>query len=115
MNDVIFAMQHANRVSLQVCSALKKSYRDRLREGNSNLHFTYLKGDKAVIEDRLKQRKGHFFKPQRRVYQFSILEEPSEQQADVLAIDINQLLDGVVADTVSALRPVNRRPFASTV
>ncbi|CAI1085150.1 gluconokinase [Serratia entomophila] len=109
LNDAIFAMQRTNGVSLLVCSALKKSYRDRLREGNSNLHFIYLKGNKAVIEDRLKQRKGHFFKPQMLVSQFATLEEPGEQEADVQAIDINQPLDGVVADTVAYIQRVAAR------
>ncbi len=87
----------------------EKSYRDRLREGNSNLHFLYLKGDKAVIEERLKQRKGHFFKPQMLVSQFATLEEPGEQEPDVQAIDINQPLDGVVADTLAYIRRVTAR------
>ncbi|MDR2290832.1 MAG: gluconokinase, partial [Serratia marcescens] len=88
LNDAIFAMQRTNDVSLLVCSALKKSYRDRLRDGNLNLHFLYLKGDQSVIEERLKQRKGHFFKPQMLISQFATLEEPGEQEPDVQAIDI---------------------------
>lgn len=37
LNDAAFAMQRTNKVSLIVCSALKKHYRDLLREGNPNL------------------------------------------------------------------------------
>lgn len=96
-------------MSLLVCSALKKRYRDRLREGNSNVHFIYLKGDKAVIEARLKQRKGHFFKPQMLVSQFATLEEPDAQEQDVQAIDINQPLDGVVADIIAYVQGVASR------
>lgn len=103
LNDAIFAMQRTNPVSLLVCSALKKSYRDRLREGNSNLHFLYLKGDKAVIEERLKQRKGHFFKPQMLVTQFATLQEPGADEPDVLVVDINHSLDEVVAATVATI------------
>ncbi|HEP1045035.1 TPA: gluconokinase [Serratia marcescens] len=109
LNDATFAMQRTNPVSLLVCSALKKSYRDRLREGNRNLHFLYLKGDKTVIEERLKQRKGHFFKPQMLVSQFATLEEPGEQEPDVQAIDINQPLDGVVADTLACINRITAR------
>ena len=50
LNDAAFAMQRTNKVSLIVCSALKKTYRDQLREGNANLSFIYLKGDFDVIE-----------------------------------------------------------------
>ncbi len=70
LNDAAFAMQRTNKVSLIVCSALKKHYRDLLREGNPNLSFIYLKGDFDVIESRLKARKGHFFKTQMLVTQF---------------------------------------------
>src|SRR5690606_7324124 len=62
LNDAAFAMQRTNKVSLIVCSALKKHYRDLLRDGNPNLSFIYLKGDFDVIESRLKARKGHFFR-----------------------------------------------------
>jgi gluconokinase len=100
LNDAIFAMQRTNDVALLVCSALKKNYRDRLRQGNANLHFIYLQGEKEVIEERLKQRKGHFFKPQMLVSQFATLEEPSADEQDVYAVNIDQPLAGVVADTI---------------
>lgn len=106
LNDAIFAMQRTNEVALLVCSALKKRYRDRLRDGNGNLHFIYLQGSKDVIEERLKQRKGHFFKPQMLVSQFEALEEPGAEEADVHAIDINQPLDGVVADTIKLITTI---------
>lgn len=103
LNDAAFAMQRTNKVSLIVCSALKKRYRDLLREGNDNLSFIYLKGDYDLIESRLKSRKGHFFKPQMLVTQFETLEEPHADERDVLVVDINQPLDGVVASTISLI------------
>ncbi len=103
LNDAAFAMQRTNKVSLIVCSALKKRYRDLLREGNDNLSFIYLKGDYDLIESRLKSRKGHFFKPQMLVTQFETLEEPHADERDVLVVDINQPLDGVVASTIKLI------------
>ncbi len=41
LNDAAFAMQRTNKVSLIVCSALKKHYRDLLREGNPNLFHLF--------------------------------------------------------------------------
>ena len=64
INDAIFAMQRTNELSVIVCSALKKSYRDILRRQNKNLSLIWLKGDFELIESRLKARKGHFFKPE---------------------------------------------------
>lgn len=106
LNDAAFAMQRTQPISIIVCSALKKSYRDILRAGNDNLNFVYLKGDFDTIEARLKARKGHFFKPQMLVTQFATLEEPGSDETDVLAININHSLDDVVAATVVAIKDV---------
>ena len=104
INDAAFAMQRTQAVSLIVCSSLKKSYRDTLRKGNSNLKFIYLKGDFDTIESRLKARKGHFFKPSMLVTQFSTLEEPDTEETDVVAVDIRQSIDDVVSATVRAIK-----------
>ena len=103
INDAAFAMQRTNDISLIVCSALKKPYRDILRKGNENLSFVYLKGDFDTIESRLRARKGHFFKPQMLVTQFETLQEPALDEDNVLIVDINQTLDKVVADTIATI------------
>jgi gluconokinase len=104
LNDAAFAMQRTQAISVIVCSALKKSYRDILRQGNDNLRFVYLKGDFDTIEARLKARKGHFFKPQMLVTQFATLEEPGSDEPDVLVVDIAHSLDDVVAATVATIQ-----------
>ena len=103
VNDAAFAMQRTQAVSIIVCSALKKNYRDILRQGNNNLSFIYLKGEFATIESRLKARKGHFFKPQMLVSQFDTLEEPGADESDVLVVDINHPLPDVVAATIATI------------
>ncbi|MCK8242071.1 gluconokinase, GntK/IdnK-type, partial [Erwinia amylovora] len=92
INDAAFAMQRTTAVSLSVCSALKKSYRDILRKGNPNLSCIYLKGDFATIESRLRARKGHFFKPPMLVTQFATLEQPGDDENDMRVVDINSSL-----------------------
>ncbi|MBB5934820.1 gluconokinase [Streptomyces zagrosensis] len=42
------------------CSALKRAYRDRLRAAAPDVVFLHLTGDRALIADRLRDRKGHF-------------------------------------------------------
>ncbi|WP_237386270.1 gluconokinase [Xenorhabdus sp. Sc-CR9] len=103
LNDAIFAMQRTNHVSLLVCSALKKSYRDILRDGNKNLSFLYMKGDFELIESRLKARKGHFFKPQMLISQFETLEEPDGDEKDVHQIDIKPSLDEVIQNAIKTI------------
>ncbi len=63
-----------------------------------------MKGDFEVIESRLKARKGHFFKTQMLVTQFETLQEPDATEADVLVVDIDQPLDGVVASTIDLIK-----------
>lgn len=104
INDAAFAMQRTNEVSFIVCSALKKRYRDIIRQGHDNLSFIYLDGSFDLIEARLKARKGHFFKPQMLVSQFETLEIPGEDESDVIAIDINQPLEDVVADVIKHIQ-----------
>lgn len=103
VNDAAFAMQRTQAVSLIVCSSLKKSYRNILRQGIENIKFIYLKGDFATIESRLKLRKGHFFKPNMLVTQFDTLEEPTDSETDVLTIDISHTLDDVIAQTMAEI------------
>ena len=67
------------------------------------LSFIYLKGDFGVIESRLKARKGHFFKTQMLVTQFEALQEPGADEQDVLVVDIDQPLEGVVASTIEVI------------
>lgn len=106
LNTAAYAMLRTQKISLIVCSALKKKYRDILRDGHQQLKFIYLKGNQATIESRLKARKGHFFKPQMLVTQFNTLEEPGSDETDVITIDIAKPLDNVLIDTIKQIRSV---------
>ncbi|WP_027468721.1 gluconokinase [Deefgea rivuli] len=103
LNDAAYAMQRANPVSLIVCSSLKKAYRDRLRVGNPNLAFLFLKGDFDLIEQRLIARKGHFQKSGMLASQFAALEVPGADETDVIVIDIAPPLDVVIDEAYTAI------------
>jgi gluconokinase len=45
------------------CSALRRSYRDLIRESAPNTFFIHLDDDRALIADRLSKRAGHFMPP----------------------------------------------------
>jgi gluconokinase len=66
------------------CSALKRKYRQALQVG-PEVKFVYLKGDAALIDTRLRARKGHFADDKILVSQLADLEEP--QDAITVAID----------------------------
>ncbi|VFP83918.1 Thermoresistant gluconokinase [Candidatus Erwinia haradaeae] len=108
INDAVFAMQRTNELSLIVCSALKKTYRNILRNGNSNVSFIYLKGHFETIQARLQARKGHFFQSNMLETQFTILENPDEDEKDVWIIDINQPLQNVLTATLKVIEGVKK-------
>jgi gluconokinase len=65
------------------CSALKQAYRDRLQVADA-VRIVYLRGDAALIRDRLRARRGHYFDPALLASQFAALEEPE----GVLVVDV---------------------------
>lgn len=81
--------------SVLACSALKRKYRNELRVG-PEVKFVYLKGDAALIDSRLRARKGHFADDKILASQLAELEEP--QDAVTVAID------GTPAQIVAAIR-----------
>ena len=89
------------RIGLVVsCSALKRSYRDLLRSvGEAEVRFVYLAGSRALLAERLAQRRGHFMPPALLESQLSILEEPSPGER-AWVCDISQAPDTIVADLV---------------
>ncbi len=81
-------------------SGLKKSHREPLRHTGFQVIFLFLEGEKAMIRQRIADRKGHFAPPQLLDSQFETLEPPLDE-ADVLRLDIRlplqQLVDQAVA------------------
>lgn len=53
--------QAAGQSSVMGCSALKRVYRDILRSGAPRVRFLHVHGSRAILEDRLAHRAGHFF------------------------------------------------------
>ena len=45
------------------CSALKRRYRDLLRQADPALRFAHLQGPRAVIAARMERRSGHYMPP----------------------------------------------------
>jgi gluconokinase len=75
------------------CSALKKSYRERLQI-SSAARLVYLKGTYDLLRERLHARKGHYATEQILTSQFADLEEP----AGAIAIDVARSPEEIVAE-----------------
>lgn len=78
------------------CSALKRSYRDILRRGAADLRFIYLRGDRAMLADRMAARTGHYMPASLLESQFAALEEPAADEK-ALAVDVAQSPEAVAA------------------
>ncbi|AKF36323.1 gluconokinase [Yersinia enterocolitica] len=107
LSDAAYSLHHKNESGIIVCSALKRRYRDRLREGNPEMVFLYLKGSFDVIMERLKARSGHFMPTDLLKSQFEALEEPGSEEPDVICVDIDADIDEVVQRCVLALEKQN--------
>src|SRR5262252_7437898 len=90
--------QKAQEDAVFTCSSLKRSYRDVLRNGDKDVCFVYLKGSREVLQARLQTRTGHFFDPSLLQSQLDTLEEPSEDEAIVVSIELTpeQIVDSVL-------------------
>jgi gluconokinase len=83
------------------CSALKRSYRDLLRSaGDADVRFVYLAGSRALLAERMANRRGHFMPPSLLESQLSILEEPSPDER-AWVCDISEAPQAIVADLVT--------------
>lgn len=71
------------------CSALKRSYRDRLRAGAPSLRFAWMDISRDHAQTRVMQRQSHFFPPGLVGSQFDALEPPLDEPG-VLRLDALQ-------------------------
>ena len=75
--EAIRAAIEEDESAVIACSALKKSYR-KVLQIDGQVSFVYLKASIALIQERLKNRVGHFMNPSLIQSQFATLEEPGE-------------------------------------
>ena len=94
-----------NKNCVLAFSGLKKSYRDALRQTNFAVTFLFLRGDKAIIQQRMEARTDHFMPPKLLDSQFDTLEIPSHE-SDVVPLNTALPLDEIVE---CALNVINDR------
>jgi len=76
---------HADGVVL-TCSALKRTYRDQLRQAAPGLRFVYLEIGREAAQQRVTTRSSHFFSASLVDSQFATLESPVGEEG-VLKVD----------------------------
>ncbi|MXN67464.1 AAA family ATPase [Stappia sp. GBMRC 2046] len=85
------------------CSALKRKYRDFLRERLGPLFIIHLDGDRELILNRLQARKGHFMPPALLDSQIGDLEYPSQKEGACVRFDIAEPIDKIVSEAFSLI------------
>ena len=94
--------QARGEAAIVTCSALKRVYRDRLRQGCAAAEFIFLKGPFQLIAERVGARQGHFMPPALLESQFNALEEPGADEA-ALVVDINDTPEAITRRIEAAL------------
>jgi len=84
------------------CSALKRSYRDRLRHHAKGVEFLHLAGTPEVLARRMAGRPGHFMPASLLHSQLATL-EPLEPDEHGVTLDIDQGVDDLVQQYVDHL------------
>lgn len=85
------------------CSALKQRYRAFMRQQLGNIVILHLAGSKALIHERMSQRKNHFMPSSLIDSQFADLEVPTEDEAPWYSLDISSTPEQLLSVATSAI------------
>ena len=97
----------AKENAVLACSALKRAYRDRLHVSD-DVKFVFLRGNYALIEKQLRQRRGHFMNPALLKSQFADLEEP-ESDEDAVTIELGRPPEELVEEIKARLSSASNK------
>ncbi|MYM39181.1 gluconokinase [Pseudoduganella sp. CY13W] len=89
------------------CSALKRQYRDSLRQADPALRFAHLHGEAALLAQRMAGRNAHFMPPSLLLSQLATL-QPLEADEAGIVLDIRnsteQLVHRILTQSGAAVR-----------
>lgn len=105
--DWIGERERAGRSGVVSCSALRRRYRDLLRDGHSSVRFALLLADPDVLDARLRARSGHFMPASLLGSQLATLDpleadEPGSTHAAGVPVDV------LVSAVLAALPPARQ-------
>lgn len=99
LREIIVRSLVKNELAAITCSALKAKYRDQLQGGDARVRFVFLTGSRELIEERLKNRRGHFMPATLLASQLATLEPPK----NALTFNVEKTPEEIVAELVQAL------------
>ncbi len=106
LHDLIADHLGRGETAVLACSALKKKYRDQLREGNDDVYIIYLKGSLNLIWERMETRQAHYMKAEMLQSQFEALEPPSPH--NTLIISVEHSVDNIVEHIIQHIGEENK-------
>lgn len=95
---------HHGLSAVIVCSALKRAYRDIIRQASDRCVFLFLDGDRALLAERMQSREGHFMKADMLDSQLATLERPQDDEKDVIRMPVTLTPAEIVTQTVTLLK-----------
>ncbi|HST80260.1 MAG TPA: gluconokinase [Kineosporiaceae bacterium] len=101
--------ERAGTGGIVTCSALRRSYRDRLRTGHSRVRFLCLTAEPELIASRMAQRSGHYMPTSLLASQLSTL-EPLEPDEPGTLVDSAQSLEAIVTAAIDFLSEPAAQP-----
>lgn len=97
------AAQAAGEQVVLACSALKRAYRDKLREGAPALALVHLTGSPALLAERLNARREHYMSPALLASQLATLEAPGVDER-AITLDVAHSPKLLIDEVVERLR-----------
>jgi gluconokinase len=95
--------ERAGTSSVLTCSALRRRYRDLLRQGNASVFFAHVDVPEAVLAERLAQRTGHYMPASLLTSQLATLEPLQDDEPGITVPGTSE--PGQVIDTIVAALP----------
>ncbi len=90
------------RSAVITCSALRRSYRDVLRQGRPQVRFCHVTAAPELIQDRVEHRAGHYMPPSLLPSQIATL-EPLQPDEPGVVVDGGGAVDQVLSAALTAL------------
>lgn len=98
------AQRDARRPGVLGCSALKRAYRDFLREGRPQVWFVYLRVAREELQGRVATRHHAYMPASLLGSQLAALQEPAGDESDTVTVDANGGVEPTVDAVVRAVR-----------
>jgi gluconokinase len=84
IGDWISTKESRGESAVVTCSALRRVYRDLLREGRPHVRFCHVSAPSELIQHRMEERKGHYMPPSLLPSQLATLEPLEDDEPGVV-------------------------------